>query len=131
MPQIILSEFVLLTTTFSGVFLFISYSLLLHTDKAVPPEMLATTQVIVAGSVAGFIAKTCQKQTSCYTKESLADYALKSVAVTQVLLSVNYVVLIWLQRQIPKEFLPAIGSLAITILTLTNFRGSSSNKSLE
>lgn len=129
MRLMLLSEFVILTVTFSGVFLFVSYAALLWTDKIIPPEMLTTTQVLVAGAIAAVVAKTQQHSPENRVKQSAIDYALMGVAVVQVILSINYVFLIWVQRSIPGEFAPAIGSLAITILTLTNFRGSSSNNS--
>lgn len=129
MKSILLPEFVILTVTFSGVFLFVSYAALLWTDKTIPPEMLTTTQVLVAGAVAAVVAKTRQNPSVQRVRQSAIDYALMGVAVVQVILSINYVFLIWVQRTIPGEFAPAIGSLAITILTLTNFRGSNSNSS--
>ncbi|TAG98741.1 MAG: hypothetical protein EAZ18_00250 [Oscillatoriales cyanobacterium] len=128
MQKIVLSEFVILTVTFSGVFLFISYAILLWTHKVIPPEMLATTQVLVSGAVAAVIAETRQKPTGKSTKQTSVDYALMGVAVTQIILTLNYVFLIWAERSISKEVAPTIGALAITILTLTNFRDSDSNR---
>jgi hypothetical protein len=128
MRKIVLSEFVILTVTFSGVFLFMSYGILLWTHKIIPPEMLTTTQVVVSGAVAAVIAKTRQRPIEDSTKQTSVDYALMGVAVTQIILTLNYVFLIWAERSIPKEVAPAIGALAITILTLTNFRDSDSSR---
>lgn len=122
---LVLQEFVLITITFSGVFLLVSYVGLTWTPKKIPSEMLMLAITLISGASAAALKKGKLSNTeTAISKQSLRDYAFIGAATTQMILSVNYVLLISTERVIPFELSPAIGSLAAVILGFTDFGGS-------
>ncbi|MEG4149265.1 hypothetical protein [Microcoleus sp. Pol12B5] len=125
---LILQEFVIITTTFSGVFLLVSYVALTGTTKVIPSEMLTLGIALISGASAAALKKgKLSNAEMVISTQSLRDYAFMGAATTELILAANYVFLIWLEKLIPGEIAPAIGSLAAVVLGFTDF-GSSKNK---
>lgn len=123
--QILLPEFVIVTTTFSGIFLLISYVILGYTDKIVPAEMLTLATTLIAGAIAGAV-KWGKLGIGEPVKQSSIDYALMGAATTIVLISFHYVLQVWIKESVPIELAPGIGILSGIILGITEFKHKNS-----
>lgn len=122
---LLLQEFVIISVTFSGVFLLGSYIGLTWTSKPIPPELLILATTLISGSGAAAAKKrklaSAEDVPSTLSKQPLRDYIFLGAATAQVCLAINYALLIWTQKQIALELPAAIGSLAAIVLTFTDF----------
>jgi hypothetical protein len=119
---LLLQEFVIITTTFSGVFLLVSYVGLTWTPKTIPSEMLTLAIALISGAAGAALKKRkLSNPEIAISKQSLRDYAFMGAATTELVLATNYVFLIWLEKSVPNELSPAIGSLATIVLGFTDF----------
>jgi hypothetical protein len=122
---LVLQEFVIITTTFSGIFLLVSYVGLTWTTKVIPSEMLTLSISLILGASGAAIKKSKLSDVDfAILKQSLRDYVFIGAATTQLILTINYVFLIWLEKSIPGEVSPAIGGLTTIVLGFTDFGNS-------
>lgn len=120
--MLILQEFVIITITFSGVFLLMSYVGLTWTTKTIPSEMLMLAVTLISGSSAAALKKgELSNAEVAISKQSLRDYSFIGAATTELVLVVNYVFLIYLEKSIPIGLSPAIGVLGVAVLAFTDF----------
>ena len=122
---LVLQEFAIVTTLFSGIFLLISYLALVYTTRVIPSEMLTLAVTLTSGASAATLKKgKLSNANAAIQKQSFKDYILIGVTTTEPILVVNYVFLIWLEKSIPIELSSAIGILAAMVLGFTDFGNS-------
>ena len=122
---LVLQEFAIITTLFSGIFLLISYLALVYTTRVIPSEMLTLAVTLTSGASAATLKKgKLSNANAAIQKQSFKDYILIGVTTTEPILVVNYVFLIWLEKSIPIELSSAIGILAAMVLGFTDFGNS-------
>ena len=121
---LVLQEFAIVTTLFSGIFLLISYLALTHTTKIIPSEMLTLAVTLTSGASAATLKKGKLSNANAIQKQSFKDYILIGATTTEPIIVVNYVFLIWLEKSIPIETSSAIGILAAMVLGFTDFGNS-------
>ena len=122
---LVLQEFAIVTTLFSGIFLLISYLALVYTTRVIPSEMLTLAVTLTSGASAATLKKgKLSNANAAIQKQSFKDYILIGVTTTEPILVVNYVFLIWLEKSIPIETPSAIGILAAMVLGFTDFGNS-------
>ena len=122
---LVLQEFAIVTTLFSGIFLLISYLALAYTTRVIPSEMLTLAVTLTSGASAATLKKgKLSNVKAAIQKQSFKDYILIGVTTTEPILVVNYVFLIWLNKSIPIELSSAIGILAAMVLGFTDFGNS-------
>ena len=122
--MLVLQEFAIITTLFSGIFLLISYLALTHTTKVIPSEMLTLAVTLTSGASAAALKKGKLSNANAIQKQSFKDYILIGATTTEPIIVVNYVFLIWLDKSIPIGFSSAIGILAAMVLGFTDFGNS-------
>ena len=121
----VLQEFVIITTTFSGIFLLVSYTALTWTTKTIPSEMSTLALTLISGASAAALKKgRLSNAEIAISKQSLRDYAFIGAATTESILAINYVFLIWLEKSIPIGSSSLIGILAAMVLGFTDFGNS-------
>lgn len=119
---LVLQEFVIITTIFSGVFLLVSHVALTWTTKIIPSEMLGLGITLISGASAAAIKKEKLSNVEfAISTQSLKDYVFMGAATTQLILTINYVFLIWLDKSIPDGISTAIGTLTVIVLGFTDF----------
>ena len=123
--MLVLQEFAIITTLFSGIFLLISYLALTHTTKIIPSEMLTLAVTLTSGASAAALKKgKLSNANAAIQKQTFKDYILIGATTTEPIIVVNYVFLIWLDKSIPIGFSSAIGILAAMVLGFTDFGNS-------
>ena len=123
--MLVLQEFAIVTTLFSGIFLLISYLALTHTTKVIPSEMLTLAATLISGASAAALKKgKLSDVNAAIKKQSFKDYILIGATTTEPIIVVNYVFLIWLEKSIPIETPSAICILAAMVLGFTDFGNS-------
>jgi|GEM_PF-2697597 len=123
-----LADFVIVFVAISAIIILFSYTLLTWTTKEIPSDMVSVGVTLAGGAIAAGALKSKSKLDAS-VKGSFVNYSLMGLAVTQLLLVINYNSLIWAERLIPEKLAPSIHGLVIILLTITNFSDSGYRKS--
>jgi len=123
-----LANFVIVCVAISAILSVLSHMGLTWTDKTIPPDIYTLWSSLAVGAVAaGLLTRNLDQSLSI--PKTYLNYVLMGLGITQVVFTVNYHLLIWSDRLLHKELVPAIIGLSTTVLTLTNFRNSRTRKS--
>lgn len=122
-----LANYVIVCVAISAIVSALSHMGLTWTTKTIPTDTYTLWSSLAVGAVAaGLLARNLDQE--LLIPKTYLNYVLMGLAFTQVILTVNYHLLIWNDRTIEKELVPSIIGLSTTVLTLTNFRNSKLNK---
>jgi len=123
-----LANFVIVCVAFSAILSILSHIGLTWTDKVIPIGMYTLWSSLAVGTVAsGLLARNLDQ--NLLIPKTYLNYVLMGLATTQVVFTVNYHLLIWSDRLFHEGLVPAIVGLSTTVLTLTNFGNSRTQKS--
>jgi hypothetical protein len=126
----LLADYVIICVGSSAMILGCSYIGLSSTTKPIPSDL--TTMIIsftLSSVTAAGLKSKSRLDADISNKGSLVNTMLLGLATMKLALVIQYNLLVWAEKTIPEKYSTAITSLALILLTITNFQGSGYTKS--
>lgn len=123
-----LANYIISCVSISAILSLISYIFLTQTTKIIPAEIYTLCASLAGSAVAaGLLARNLDQD--LVIPKTYLNYILMGLGATLTILVMNYHWLIWTDKLVPKDLVPFIVIFTNTVLLLTNFRNSRTQKS--